>query len=114
MHVFYDETKPPYIETDASGGGLGAAIVQTRTSTNCHRDESPDNSILLTIVFVSKSISSAEKTYSNIEREALRIIYGLKKFHHYCFAREVSIFTDHKPLSVIFKKDVATLAQRLQ
>ena len=28
--------------------------------------------------------------------------------------REVSIITDHKPLVAIFKKDVATLSQRLQ
>ena len=31
----------------------------------------------------------------------------LKMFHNYCFAREVSIITDHKPLVAIFKKDVA-------
>ena len=37
-----------------------------------------------------------------------------QKFHHYCFTREVSIITDHKPLVAIFKKDVATLLQRLQ
>ena len=32
----------------------------------------------------------------------------------YCFAREVSIIADHKPLVAIFKKDVATLPQRIQ
>ena len=26
------------------------------------------------------------------------------KFHHYCFAREVSVTMDHKPLVAIFKK----------
>ena len=42
------------------------------------------------------------------------ILHGLKKCHHYCFAREVSIITDHKPLIVIFKKDVVTLSQWIQ
>ena len=42
------------------------------------------------------------------------ILHGLEKFHHYCFAREVSIITDHKPLLAIFKKDVATLSHRIQ
>ena len=41
-------------------------------------------------------------------------MHGLERFHHYCFAREVSIITDHKPLVAIFKKDVATLSQQIQ
>ena len=42
------------------------------------------------------------------------MLHGLEKFCHYCFAREVSIITDHKPLVAIFKKDYATLSQRIQ
>ena len=53
------------------------------------------------------------KRYSNIEREALGILYGLEKVHHYCFVREVSVKTDHKPLVAIFKKDVAMLLLRI-
>ena len=35
-------------------------------------------------------------------------------FHHYCFAHEVSVITNHKPFIAIFKKDIASLSQRLQ
>ena len=56
----------------------------------------------------------AEQRYSNIEHEALGILHGLEKFHHYCFGREVLIITDHKPLVSMFKKDVATLSQHRQ
>ena len=89
-----DETKPLYIETEASGVGLGATPLQTISSKRCPRDEILDNTILRPITFVSKSLSSMEKRNSNIEREMLSLLYGLKKFHHYCFAREVSIITD--------------------
>ena len=41
-------------------------------------------------------------------------MHGLKKFHCYCFAREVSKITDHKPVVAIFKKDVVTLLQQIQ
>ena len=106
---FYDETKPLYIEMDASGVRLGAALLQPRSSTSCLKDEAPYNSILRPIPFVSMSLSSMEKRCSNIERETLGIIYRLEKFHHYCFARQVNIITDHKPLVAILNKDIATL-----
>ena len=79
--------------------------------TSCQKDIAPDNTTLHPIVFASKSLTGAEHRYSNIEREALSILHGLEKFHHYCFAREVLIITDHKPLVAIFKKDVSTLLQ---
>ena len=54
------------------------------------------------------------KHYSSIEREVLDTLYGLEKFHHYCFACEVSLITDHKPLMAIFRKDVKTPSHWLQ
>ena len=32
----------------------------------------------------------------------------------YCFSREVSVITDHKPLAIVFKEDVATLLLLLE
>ena len=58
---FCDETKPHYIETDVSGVGLGPALLQTRSNTNCHRDETLENIILRPIAFASKSLTEAEK-----------------------------------------------------
>ena len=69
---------------------------------------------LCPIAFASKHLSSAEQWYSNTEWEALGILHGLEKFHHYCSAKEVYIITDHKPLVVMVSKDVATLPQQLQ
>ena len=70
---FYDETQPVYIEVDASGVGLGATLLQTRSNTSCPKDEAPDNSILRPTAFTSKTLT--EKRYSNIERETLGILY---------------------------------------
>ena len=82
---FYDDTKPLYLKTDASGVGLGAALLQTWEGATCQKDMVPDNTILHPIAFASKSLMDAECRYSNIEREALGILHGLEKFHHYCF-----------------------------
>ena len=111
---FYDNTRLLYVEIDASSVSLGAALLQLRDNTNCPKDTAPDNTSLCPIAFASKSLTGAEERYSNIKYEALGILHGLEKFNHYCFGREVLVITDHKPLVSIFKKDVATLSQRIQ
>ena len=100
--------------SDASGIRLRAALLQTRGGTSSPRDKAPDNSIPIPIAFASKSMSRAERIYSNIERETLGILHRLAKFNHYCFVREVHIITEHKPLVAIFKKDIAMLSKRIQ
>ena len=93
-----------YLEKDISRVGLGAALLQTLEGTTCQKDMVPDNTILHPIAFASKSLMGTVCRYSNIEMKALGILYGLEKFHHYCFAREVYVITDHTPLVSIFKK----------
>ena len=75
-------------------------------------DKIPDNAILCPIAFASKSLSSVEWNYSSIEHEALEILHGLVKFHHYSFVREVCIITYQRPM--VMNKDVAMLSQQLQ
>ena len=77
---FYDETKALFLETDVSGIGLNATLLQTRNGITCPKYSAPDNTILQPIVFASKSLTSAGCRYSNIEREALSILHGLKHF----------------------------------
>ena len=107
---FYDETQPLYLKADVSGIRLRSSLLQTRSRASCPRDKAPHNNILRPITFASKSLSSVEIRYSNIEREALGKLHRLEKFNHYYFMREVSIITDHKLLEAIFKKDVAMLS----
>ena len=53
---------------------------------------------------MSKSLTSAETHYSNIEREVLGMLHGPEISHHYCFACEVSMITDQEPLVAILRK----------
>ena len=74
---FCDDTKRLHLETDASGVGLGVALLQMHEGTTCQKDIASNNTILGPITFASKSLTGTECRYSNIEKEALGILHGL-------------------------------------
>lgn len=104
--VHYDQNKPLFLSCDSSQYGIGCTLSQ----------EFPDG-MLRPISFASKTLSSAEKGYANIEREALSIIFGLKKFYKYLWGKKFILLSDNKPLTYIFnplKAIPAMTAARLQ
>ena len=72
----YDSTKSITLSCDASAKGLGAVISNIQSDTS----EKP-------IAYASRTLNKAECNYSQIEKEALAIIFGLKKFHKYLYGR---------------------------
>ena len=81
---FYDNSKLLYLETKASGIGLGAALLQLHDNTVYQKGVVPQNITLCPIAFASKGLTGVEWKYSNIKWEVLGILHGLEKFHHYC------------------------------
>ena len=82
---FYNDIKMLYLETDAPGVGLGAALLQLCDNTTFQKDRAPDNVILHPIAFASKSLTGAEQRYSNTEREELGHIIQLAKISSLLF-----------------------------
>ena len=52
-------------------------------------------------------MAPAEKNYSQIDKEGLSVIFGVKKFHQYLFGNTFTIYTDHKPLLGLFGEERA-------
>ena len=62
---FYNEKEQLYLETDTLGVGLRTGLLQVRDVMHCPKDTAPENTILISITFTSKSLSSAKTYYSN-------------------------------------------------
>jgi hypothetical protein len=64
------------------------------------------------IAFASRSLTVTEKKYSQLDKEELAIIFGIKRFHQYLAGRTFTIHTDHRLLQHILAEDkpVPTLA----
>ncbi|GFV56303.1 transposon Tf2-6 polyprotein [Trichonephila clavipes] len=64
------------------------------------------------IAFASRTLSGSEKKYSQIDKEALSIVWAVRKFYLYLKGRRFTLITDHKPLIAIFgsKRGLPVLA----
>lgn len=102
----YDPNRPIKLICDASQDGIGAALFHVFENG----EERP-------VCFASRTLNCAEKNYAVIDREALAIYFGVRKFMHYLLGRKFILQTDHRPLVSIFgtKKGIPVMAaSRLQ
>ena len=50
-------------------------------------------------------MTSAEKNYSHIEKEALALVFGVTQFRKYLLGRTITSLTDHRPLINLLSED---------
>lgn len=96
------------LAVDAGPAGLGAVLAQRGDDGR----ERP-------LAYASRSLTASERNYSQIQKEATAIIFGVKHFHQYLYGRSEPFIlkTDHRPLVSIFNKNTGipvTTALRLQ
>lgn len=87
----YDPNNEILVAADASSHGVGAVIL--------HRFADGTQKA---VAHASRTLSPAEQNYGQVEKEALAIVFALKKFHKMLHGRRFHLSTDHKPLLAIF------------
>ena len=97
----FDPMMEVTVTTDASPVGVGAVLEQGGKP----------------VLFISKTLTMTERKYAQIEREALAIVWAVKRLHKYLYGRQFKLVTDNKPLYYMFQpsKSLSVMtASRLQ
>ncbi|KAL7834854.1 hypothetical protein SRHO_G00291010, partial [Serrasalmus rhombeus] len=84
-----DFDKPFVVQTDASGLGLGAVLLQG------------EGEEWRPILFISRKLFPRETRYSTIEKEALAIKWALDSLRYYLMQNDFTLETDHRALQWI-------------
>ena len=79
-----DPSQPMKMAGDASSYGIGAVI--SHVFPDGH--EWP-------IAFTSRTLTATERNYSQIEKEALSLVFGVQKLHQYFYGCNFILVTDH-------------------
>ncbi|KAI5715463.1 hypothetical protein M8J77_016422 [Diaphorina citri] len=88
--VPFDPHLPLTLTTDASPYGIASVLSHVVNNT-----EHP-------IAYASRSLTSSEQNYSQLDREALAIVFGVTHFYNYLFGKHFTLVTDNQPLTRIF------------
>ena len=86
---------------DASPVGISAILMQKSDSLHC-------------VHYASRALTDTGQRYSQIEREALAVVWGCKYLKMYLYGASFKIFTDHKPLLAILGLVKLQLPTRIQ
>ncbi len=76
--------------TDASSRSVARVLSQADENSGDH-----------TIDYAIRALSATESNYSAFEREALGVIFALKRFRHYLTSNRFKLYADHQALKYI-------------
>ena len=102
----YDPRRPIVVAADACQSGIGGIGYHAR-----------EDGSIEAFMHVSRRLTPAETRYSQIEKEALALVWTIMRLHKYVYGRKFKLLTDHLPLLSIFgsKKGIPThVANRIQ
>ncbi len=91
--VHFDPSKELLVSAYASPVGIGGVLSHIMPDGSEHP-----------IAYTSRSLSVAERKYSQLEKEGLAIVFAVSKFHQFLHGRQFSIYSVHQPLKHLFNE----------
>ena len=101
----YNPNMPTKVSADASSYGIGGVLMQEDDKGNWKP-----------VFYVSRSLTSTEQRYAQIEKEALAMTWVCERFSDFLIGMsEFIVETEHKPLLALMKnKNLDELTPRIQ
>ena len=88
--AYPDFEKEFFVETDASGSGLGALLSQVQAD-GLHQP----------VAYASRTLQAHEKNYGVTELEALGVVWAARHFRPYLYGHRCTMITDHEALKAL-------------
>ena len=101
--AYYNENAETNLLVDGSPFGLGAILTQKQ----------PDGDFR-PVAYASRTLNAVERRYSQIEREALAILWSIQRFEVYLYGMDFTVYTDSRPLERVFSSSHDTISPRIQ
>ena len=102
--ALFDPNLQTVVSADASSFGLGAVLLQRQAEGE-----------MKPVAYISRSMTTTEQRYAQIEKEALALTWACERFSDYLIGLDFHIQTDHKPLVPLFSsKSLEELPLRVQ
>lgn len=98
--ILPDFEKEFHVLTDASGYALGGVLAQYTEVPGLVEE------ILKPVMFISRKLTSTEQKYSTRDREALGILWSVKRFRKYLYGTHFTVHTDHANLRWLMETEV--------
>ena len=101
----YNPLLPTIVSADASSYGLGTVLTQ----------QQPDSDVFRPVAYISRTLTTTEQRYAQIEKEALAVTWACERLQTYLLGIQFHIQTDHKSLVPLFStKPLELLPIRVQ
>ena len=89
LHII-DIRRPFNLSVDASDYAIGGVLSQIGEGGK----ENP-------VAFSSMKLSSAQRAWATVEKEAFAVIAALRKFRGWVFGSKITVYSDHNPLTYL-------------
>lgn len=100
-----DFSQPLFVACDASAHAIGAVLFQNEEYQETGTNNKDGVKLIVKMKYIgfhSRALTDCETRWPVHRRELLAVVFALRKFHQFLYARHFTLQTDHRSLTYLF------------